>query len=106
MFAVAQGDLNTLNILIEEGIDLNIPNSDGMTPLMKAASQVIIFSSYFLIFFVFLYFSLFSRTYFFYFFLYFLILTNTILCMRQRSFILTRSFMVYDHSSLGLYTLS
>ena len=43
MFAVAQGDLSTLNILIEEGIDLNIANSDGITPLMKAASQVIIF---------------------------------------------------------------
>ena len=43
MFAVAQGDLSTLNILIEEGIDLNIANSDGITPLMKAASQVILF---------------------------------------------------------------
>ena len=39
-FAVAAGDIDTLHYLIEEGIDLNLANNEGYTPLMLAALQV------------------------------------------------------------------
>lgn len=40
MFAVAKGDITVLDILIKAGIDLNQCSSEGVSPLMLAASQV------------------------------------------------------------------
>lgn len=39
-FAVAMGDIEILEFLIENDIDLNIANNEGITPLMLAAMQV------------------------------------------------------------------
>src|SRR4051794_25080285 len=39
-FAVAGGDLDMLRFLIEQNIDLNNPDNEGVTPLMVAADQV------------------------------------------------------------------
>lgn len=39
MFCVFNGDLMSLNLVIELGINLNAANYDGITPLMMAASQ-------------------------------------------------------------------
>ena len=39
MFTVVNGDLRTLQFLIEKGIDLNNADNNGVTPLMLAASQ-------------------------------------------------------------------
>ncbi len=37
MFAVGANEINALRVLIDSGIDLNLANSDGVTPLMLAA---------------------------------------------------------------------
>ena len=37
MFAVGANEINALRVLIDNGIDLNLANSDGVTPLMLAA---------------------------------------------------------------------
>ncbi len=39
-FAVTLNDMDLLRALIENGIDLNNPDKDGVTPLMAAASAV------------------------------------------------------------------
>ncbi len=39
-FAVTLNDMDLLRALIENGIDLNNPDKDGITPLMAAASAV------------------------------------------------------------------
>lgn len=41
-FAVAVGDMDVVRELIDRGIDLNNPDAEGVTPLMAAASAVII----------------------------------------------------------------
>lgn len=39
-FAASTGDFEILTFLIENGIDLNIANNEGYTPLMVAAAEV------------------------------------------------------------------
>jgi ankyrin repeat protein len=39
-FAVALGDLQFLRALVDAGIDLNLADHDGVTPLMAAAGEV------------------------------------------------------------------
>lgn len=39
-FAASTGNIDILSFLIESGIDLNIANTEGYTPLMIAAAEV------------------------------------------------------------------
>jgi ankyrin repeat protein len=43
MFAVSSGNLEILRVLIDRGIDLNLQDNQGYTPLMLAALEVCIF---------------------------------------------------------------
>ena len=40
MFAAARGNINVMKILIDAGIDLDLCDDDGISPLMMAAAQV------------------------------------------------------------------
>lgn len=40
MFAAGGGQLEALQVLIENGVDVNMASVEGFTPLMLAAEQV------------------------------------------------------------------
>lgn len=46
MFAVASGSADALRVLLDHGVDPNVANSLGMTPLMLAIYEVRLFFSF------------------------------------------------------------